>query len=257
MVRNSSAEGHRHMSEEASELSFDRAVYAHADAAAPCSECKKPLENEYWTWQSQLLCEPCRTGVERTFQEAQSGSSFGKAALWGGLTALGCGVAYAIFVAVSSIQLALATIGIAFVVAKVVRKASRGIAGRRYQILAVALTYGASAMGYAPAIFQGLTSAEDESAQSAQADAKDGAVAAPSASDAQQEKASAGELAFGVLFLFGLTLAAPFLAFSEAPMGFFIVLFGLWEAWRLSRGVPQEIAGPFRVAGPAPEATTT
>jgi hypothetical protein len=98
------------MSEEAGELSFDRAVYAHPEGAAPCSECQTPLASEYWTWQSRLLCASCRERTQRTFQEAASTASFGKAAFLGGLTALGCGIAYAIFVAVSNIQLALATI---------------------------------------------------------------------------------------------------------------------------------------------------
>ena len=82
------------MSEEASELSFDRAIYAHAEGATPRSQCKKSLESEYWTWQSQLLCGNCRAHAQRTFADAQTTVSFGKAILWGGLTAVGCGIAY-------------------------------------------------------------------------------------------------------------------------------------------------------------------
>ena len=35
---------------------------------------------------------------------------------------------------------------------------------------------------------------------------------------------------------------------TEAPIGVLIVGFGLWEAWKLSRGIPIRIEGPYRVA---------
>ena len=38
---------------------------------------------------------------------------------------------------------------------------------------------------------------------------------------------------------------------------FLIVLFGLWEAWKLSRGVGTEMAGPFRVGPATSEIATT
>jgi hypothetical protein len=57
-----------------------------------------------------------------------------------------------------------------------------------------------------------------------------------------------------LVFLFGVTLAAPFFSITEAPLGFFIILFGLWEAWRLTRVVAPTIEGPFRVTQVTAEA---
>jgi hypothetical protein len=264
------------MTEPGSDLRFDRATYASGSGAtAPCTVCKKPLGDRYWKWQQHIVCDACRNGLAATLESSQSASSFGKALLQGGLVALGCGVAYAIFVGVTKIQLAIATIGIAFVIAKVVRKASRGVSGRRFQVLAVALTYVASAMGYAPGIFKALgdTSEQHASPAASVAAPTGGAVpttAADSASavapttsgpgqattgnnDAAQKPMGALGLVLGIVLILALILAAPFLELTDAPIGFLIVLFGLWEAWKLSRGVPVALEGPFQVgptAGP-------
>jgi hypothetical protein len=51
-----------------------------------------------------------------------------------------------------------------------------------------------------------------------------------------------------VVAIFALTMAAPFLVAVEAPLGLLIVGFALWEAWRMSRGLPLSLDGPYRVA---------
>ncbi len=197
-------------------LDFDRATYTSGDSRAPCASCRRPLVDAYWQWQGHLVCASCRDGVAATLERARTGSSMARAALFGGVAALGCGVAYAVFVGLTHVPLALATIGIAYVVARVVRKVS-GLGGRRFQVLAVALTYAASTMGYLPSILGEVSRV-------------------PLAS---------------LPLLLGITLAAPFLEITTAPLGALIVLFGLWEAWKLSRGVPARILGPFRVASPS------
>ena len=222
------------MSDTGPDLSFDKASYASSPSGAgagggegasiPCNQCKRPLGQQYWKLQKFLLCDGCKEGVSASL--AQSQSSFAKALVQGGLVALACGVGYAVFVGLTNIQFALVTIGIGFVVAKVVRKASNGLSGRKFQVLAVALTYVASTMGYAPAILHAMTGAADKLN-----------VAVP---------VSAYVRGFWIM------LEAPFLEATEAPLGLLIVGFGLWEAWKLSRGVNVVIEGPFRVAPAAP-----
>jgi hypothetical protein len=51
-----------------------------------------------------------------------------------------------------------------------------------------------------------------------------------------------------VAILLAITLAAPVLAATSAPIGLLIVGFGLWEAWKLSRGLPLTLDGPYRTA---------
>jgi hypothetical protein len=235
------------------DLRFDRAEYAKdGEKAAPCSMCKGPLAGSYWKWQQHIVCAGCRARLEASLAESQSGARLAKAALQGGAAALACGIAYAIFVATTKMQFALATIGIAYVVARVLRKASGGVGGRRFQILAVALTYVAATMGYAPGIWAGL---KEASAKRAKVEASP--EPAGEQADAQEHPApqrSIGAVIVAVGFLVGIMLAAPFLELTHAPLGLLIVAFGLWEAWRLSRAPPLRVEGPFQVgatpAGP-------
>jgi hypothetical protein len=199
------------MGEPGTVIDFDRAEYGENQAAtAPCTNCKRPLEGQYWKFRSGPVCRSCRDGIEAAVTRATSGASLGRAALEGGAVALACGVGYAAFAAASHIQIALVTIGIGFVVAKVVRRASGGVGGARFQILAVALTYVASTMGYLPSIW----SAFDEPR---------------------------------VATVLRLALQAPFLEATHAPLGLLIIGFGLWEAWKLTKGVPIVLEGPFRI----------
>jgi hypothetical protein len=241
--------------------SFDRATYAPGAAAGPrCANCQAAIRDRYWRAQNRLFCAACHVKIAAVIDNAHAQASFGKALLLGGLTALGCGIAYAIFVQVSGIQLALVTIGIAFVIAKVVRKVS-GLGGRRFQILAVVLTYIASAMGYAGPVMAALTKAaskqhdekHDGKAATPGAVADDHATAAPPADDANQRApAGAGGLLVGLIVIFGFVLAAPVLAATQAPLGLVIVLIGLWEAWKLSRPIAIAIEGPYDLSGGTP-----
>jgi hypothetical protein len=191
---------------------------------------------------------------------SQSKAAFGKAVLLGGATALGCGIAYAVFVAVTDYQLALLTIGIAFLVARVIRKASAGVGGRKYQLLAMGLTYAASTMGYAPGVFKAIGASESgETRSKSGSDVVKAGAAQPvvERKPAREEPPSLGGLALALAGVFAITLAAPILAASEAPMGLLIVGFGLWEAWRLTRGIPLALDGPYRTAPMATGPPTT
>jgi hypothetical protein len=242
--------------------SFDRATYAPGVAAGPrCAKCQTAIRDRYWRAQNRLFCVACHSQIAAAIDDARANASIGKALLLGGLTAIGCGIAYAIFVQVSQMQLALITIGIAYVIAKVVRRASGGLGGRRFQILAVVLTYVASAMGYAGPVLGGFRDVAREHSVGKSGDkpgkpdspAEDQATPEPPA-DRTSEHAppGAGALLLGLLLIFGVVLAAPVLAATQAPLGLIIVLIGLWEAWKLSRPVAIAIEGPYDISGSAP-----
>jgi hypothetical protein len=230
-------------------LSFDRAEYTgSAESGPPCANCARPLGEQYWQWQAKPICESCRGGLSALLAESQSQKAFARAALLGGATALGSGVAYAVFVALTHYQLALVTIGIAFLIAKVMRRCSGGIGGRKYQILAVVLTYLASAMGYAPGVYAGFRSAASEQEAGPHATVAPAANGAPATDHGSSGDGRPGAGAFVAAFAMFLafTLAAPILAATEAPIGLLIVGFGLWEAWKLLRGLPISLDGPYR-----------
>ncbi|MBV9948827.1 MAG: hypothetical protein JOZ69_18410 [Myxococcales bacterium] len=239
------------MSGDGPELRFDRATYAEdAGGGLPCANCRGPLGDAYWKWQRLVVCARCRDALAGRLRDSQSSARFARALVLGGLTALGCGVAYATLVGATHARFALATIGIAFVIARVLRKASLGIGGTRYQIAAVALTYFSATMGYIPEIWGSLrqqASAEHtERAASAPPPSPEAQGAAEPSGGSGKASGSPRDLVVAVVFLVGIMLAAPFLTATQAPLGLIIVGFGLWEAWKLSRGPPLHIEGPFR-----------
>lgn len=115
---------------------------------------------------------------------------------------------------------ALVTVGIGYLVARVVRKASRGVGGVQYQVLAAVLTYLASAMAYPRTMVQDL---ED-------------VFSAPS---------------YLLHTLLELPLA-PIAALGHSPWNALIMGFGLWEAWRMTRGIAVTVEGPFRASAASP-----
>lgn len=248
--------------DDANELSFDIPA---STTSQPCSGCSAGLEGRYWEWQGKALCTTCGQSLEQELATAKKAASFPRALLLGGGTAIGCGIAYAIFVAVTDYQLALITIGIAYLVARVVRHASRGFGGLRYQLLAVALTYLASTMGYAPALWSALQQPSSEASGDAAQVGNDPRAPEPvgigdAAADtgAPTEPAAASEpvsllgLVFALVVFSLVVLASPFLLIADAPIGFLIVCFGLWEAWRQLKPITIALAGPFLLADAPP-----
>lgn len=261
-------------------LDFDRAEPA-SDKAAPagpgpqrhgvaCGLCGQEITTEYWQSLGKILCDTCRAAVEHTHAAAHGGGTFGKALLLGGGAALGCGIGYAVFVGVSQIQFALVTIGMGWAIGRVIHKTTRGFGGLRYQVLAVALTYFASTMGYLPAVLKGFSQLGNHAAQSAGAAGPKAAstpsappspsMAEPAAADPDPAAAPApagGKHGFGVSLLIftafsGLVmLAAPFLELGEGfsgLLGLLIIFFGMRTAWRVSKGVAVVVTGPHRLA---------
>jgi hypothetical protein len=220
------------MTESSSNIRFDRAEYANEaqSPGPPCDFCRGPLGPQYWKWQTQVACAACRDRLAAALDQSRSARAFATAAAQGATAAFACGLGYALFVAVTRIQIAIATIGIGYVVARVLRRATQGVGGVRVQILAVLLTYVASSMAYAGDVLPDLRDA----------------LAQPA------------ELLRGI----GLMLSIPVLTATERPLTALIVGFGLWEAWKLSRGASATLEGPFRtgpvdapfrVAAPPPE----
>lgn len=237
-----------------------------------CSFCERAITTEYWQFQGKILCEACRKGLGLAVHQGRAHATFAKAALFGGLTALGCGVGYAIFTGLTRIQFALVTIGIGIIVGRAIQRATRGFGGTRHQVLAVALTYAASAMSYTPSVYRALTSTS-EHAEAGSGAALGGADAqapaeAPAASmaDARSDatsksaeesasKTGGPSVTLGLLILGAFTaafsLAAPFLEISEGfsgLLGLLIIFFGLHAAWRAAAGVGGSITGPHQIS---------
>jgi hypothetical protein len=252
-------------------IDFERAEFEEPKGDdIECGVCHRTIRTEYWQiGGSKILCENCRKMVEETAARANGGAAFGKAFLYGGGAALLCGTGYAIFVAVSDFQFALVTIGIGWAVGTAIQKVTRGFGGRKYQILAVALTYFATTMSYAPALVTELMSrAHQHTPSGSAAPGATGAPApppanvpapenAPVAPDAPDTAAPASRMNPGVAILVvvavivAFMLAAPVLSLGSGGisglLGLLIIFFGLRMAWRISKGITPTITGPHQV----------
>ena len=255
-------------------IDFDRAEFADAGDGehVTCGACQRRITTEYWQLLGKILCDTCRDGVRRSADDARSGASFGKALLLGGGAALGLGIAYASFVGLAHLHLALVTIGIGWAIGTVMQRVTRGFGSRRHQVLAVALTYFASSMGYFPGVINALrgsgSSAQESTAKSGAtptaapsqtpAAAASGTAAAtespsPGAPDGKVSVANHGLLfSIAVITVVSVvfTLAAPLLDIGSGfsgLLGLLIIFFGLRTAWQLSKGVEAVITGPHRV----------
>ena len=125
-----------------------------------------------------------------------------------------------------------------------------GRGGRRFQVLAIALTYLAVAFAYAPIAVKGAL--KDRAESHASASAEDAAAAAKPAK-------SAASLVTALAVLVGLILALPVLVIvGSMPSGLIsaaIIFFGMKQAWNMTSVPALQITGPHRIAAPpAPSA---
>ena len=150
-----------------SAINFDRAEPLGPTAEhMQCDLCKRQITTEYWQL-GRTLCGTCRSAILQAQANANRWETFLRAFATGSGMAVLCGVGYGIFVSIARMEFALITIGIGYVVGRLIDRATKGFATQRYQVLAVALTYFASTMGYAPFVVKGfMKNAENASVES-------------------------------------------------------------------------------------------
>jgi hypothetical protein len=144
-------------------------------------------------------------------------------------------------------NLALLAIGVGWAVAKTMRKASEGVGGRRYQVVAALLTYSAVSIAAVPtAIYYEIkqNKARTEANRNATTGSPTEAKAPPSIGDF-------------LILLLGLRLASPFLEIQnpmQGLIGLLIIFFGMRTAWQMMAGgrvMSDEMSGPFPVSSGA------
>ncbi len=227
-------------------LQFDRAEPAQPAAAGTgggpaCEFCQAPLTESYFTAGGRKTCGTCRTGLEQALAAGKGAGSVLVALLLGGLAALvGGGLWYGIR-ELTGYDIGLIAIAVGYGVGMAVRKGSGGWGGRRFQLLAVGLTY----LGIVFSMVPPLVGAVLKNPPPAAVESAPGEAAPPAARDPD-----APGLLYSLAVLSGLLLAVPVMVGSNSPMMILIMGFGLWEAWKLNRRTELELAGPFRVGAP-------
>jgi len=211
-------------------LSFERAEFDdQRQASLACGYCKKPLTVQYWQIAKRPACAECYAVTQRELEASTSRGRFLSAFRLGALAAAAGCVGWIVVSKITGSELGIVAVGVGYLVGKAVRKGAGGFGGRRYQYLALFLTYSAIALASLPAIFEALRHSSSNAVQ-----------AAPS-------HVGLGSVLWAWLFLLGLAYASPFLGGTQNIMGLIIIGIGLYEAWKFTRPVPFQVLGPFPI----------
>jgi hypothetical protein len=181
---------------------------------------------------------------------------FVMAALYGaGAAGLGALIWFAI-TKLTGYQLGLVAVVVGLLVGKAVRKGSRGVGGRRFQILAVVLSYLSIGLANLPLAIGELGKGAPETAKGGIESGKSAASTLPPADMSKGPTSLGGAVALMLGGCLLLIVILPGMIAVNSISGFVILGIALWEAWRINRVAPPapsvEAAGPPPVDPPAP-----
>ena len=230
---------------------FGTAEYVGTSGGDHCQFCHQPIAAYYRT-NDAMTCPSCADKMQRELAP-DSHAAFVRAVVFGiGAAILGM-ILYATFAIVTGIVIGYAALAVGWIVGKAMIQGSKGVGGKRYQIVAVLLTYAAVSTAAIPVWIhyagehkrttRSSPQQASSSEQGADSDQLNGATA---------KERPAFLAAIGTLIALGL--ASPFLEFSGDPMGALIglvILFvGMRFAWRFTAARAPAIFGPFENSPP-------
>ena len=232
-------------------LQFEKAEYV--DTRPQCLTCKTVIDSKYFHLAGQTICPTCAQAV-RVGQERPKNQWVMRGALYGASAAAGCSIVYAIITWVTHMEIALIAILVGYLIGRAVRIGSRGLGGRRCQVIAVTLTYLAITMSYVPLLVKGLAEGADkkmEELKKAQPGAN-GQAAGVNAKADPPVHLTPVVFVLGIVFLVGLAIVAPFIGLTSGfsgILGILIIFFGLSRAWQLTARDARPLMGPYTLEG--------
>ena len=223
---------------------------------APCAECRGPIVDTYYETDRGVICVACQARMTASVGQHAADGHLGRALAFGGLAALASAAGYVALLAASGRELTLALVLIGLFVGNAVRIGARGRGGRRFQWLAVTLTYLAIATTYVPFVVKGYSRSSSLAESTAGVAADAGHTLTPDARFlmvatalplASAPTKSLGGTALGLGALLLLAVAAPVLEGANHMVATLLMLAALVQAWRLNRRVDVTITGPYYV----------
>lgn len=249
---------------ERDELQFDRVETSGAQAEAGtetpavlCEACGKPVGSQYYHINGKTACDNCRQLVLSSTVTPRTTGPLVRAGLFGLAAAVAGAAIYYAVIAITNFEIGLVAILIGYMVGYMVRKGAGGRGGRRFQVLAVVLTYWAVGLAYTPLAFKG-GSDDDKVTAASDSTASDSAASTPAALDtanAVTKEVSGEDSGGSVLKAFGmlaaLVFALPVMYVAQSMPGgilsALIILIGLRQAWSMTASPKLEISGPYKV----------
>ncbi len=236
---------------------FGTAEYIGTPGGDHCQFCHQPIAGNYYRANGAMSCAACAEKMRGELAQ-DTHVAFVRALLFGiGAAVLGM-ILYATFEIATGIIIGYASLAVGWMVGKAMIKGSNGVGGRRYQIVAVLLTYAAVSTAAIPVWihYAGQEKHQQQKKSSRSQDDLD-APADPGSNAASNSSSDSGQLqptkprpsmisALGTLVLMGL--ASPFLELSDMPgglIGLFILFIGMKFAWQFTAAKPMQVFGPF------------
>ena len=195
-----------------------------------CAACKRPITGAYFLINRAQVCAECTDKIQAQIPQ-DTHAAFVRALVFGIAGAIAGFALYVIFALATGLVIGFVSLAVGFIVGKAMNFGSRGVGGRRYQVVAVLLTYLAVSMSTVPiAIHQrGAHQAQSQSAD---------------AVPARGGETNIGKT-LGVLALVGI--ASPFLDLADPVhglIGLVILFVGIRFAWRFTAGRTFVVTGP-------------
>jgi hypothetical protein len=237
---------------------FGTVEYAGAPGGDHCQFCHQPIAGNYFRANGAMTCPGCAEKMRGELAK-DTHSAYVRAIIFGiGAAILGM-ILYATFAIVTGIVIGYAALAVGWLVGKAMIQGSNGVGGRRYQIVAVLLTYAAVSTAAIPVwIHFAGEHKQNQQKQTTKSQGSEPGSESGSDSDTRERQTTNSRPSFaaavGTLVLLGL--ASPFLEFSSNPLGAMIglvILFvGMQFAWKMTGAKPLEIFGPFENSPQAP-----
>lgn len=213
---------------------FATAEYATNGPTLKCAACKQPIAGSYFQIRGAPVCPGCTENI-RAQTPQDTHAAFTRALVLGIAGALVGLALYVIFALSTGLVIGWASVAVGYIVGKAMHVGSRGVGGRRYQVVAVLLTYFAVSMSAVPiAMEQGRH--HQAQAQSAEA--------------AAQPRA---QMNYGkvIATLAWVGIASPILELQDPVnglIGLIILFVGLRFAWQFTASRWAKVSGPYTVA---------
>ena len=213
---------------------FSTAEFAPNTPTMTCAACKRPITGQYFQINGARACPECTKKIQAQIPK-DSHAAFVRALAFGiGGAVVGFAL-YVIFALATGLVIGWVSLAVGFIVGKAMSYGSRGAGGRRYQVVAVLLTYLAVSLSAVPIAIHQLRQHQDQTQ----------AAGTPAP---QHAPMSFGK-AIGMLALLGI--ASPILDLQNPAhglIGLVILFVGIRFAWRFTAGRTVDVSGPHTPA---------
>jgi uncharacterized protein (DUF983 family) len=197
---------------------FTTAEYPSGQSNLACAACRQPLNGSYFKIKGAPVCTACTEKI-RAQTPRDSHGAFARALVFGIAGALIGSALYVVCALATGLVIGWVSLAVGFIVGKAMRLGSRGVGGRRYQIVALLLTYLAVSLSTVPIAIE------------------------------QARHGPIGGKAVAELAMLGV--ASPILDLADPVhglIGLVILFVGLRFAWRFTAAPTLIVSGPYTAA---------